>query len=142
MAELTKQSVTTVILSNNAITPDVTDVKEKDPAKLRDIRAAMAKEALRPYTMLAIGFGRDAEGPFNVVVLQHASPALAQENLAKLKSKIDTGQSVITQRKWNDSISKYDASVNGVFLTAKVRSRFPTLLYDAVLNEDTLLMHE
>jgi hypothetical protein len=142
LGELSKQSIYTAMLSNEVLTPDLMDVVAKEPSVVKEARDASFKEALKPYTMLGIGYGRDAEGPYSVLVLQHSSEALAQENLTKLKAKIDNGRSALTQTAWRELITKYDASANGVFVTAKMRTVSPAMLGTTFFNRDSLLVRE
>ena len=102
LLELTRESVYTAILSNEALTPDAMDVIGRDPSVVHEAREASYREALKPYTMLGIGYGQDAEGPYSVLVLLHANEALARENAARLTAKIDTGRSAQTQKPWSE----------------------------------------
>ena len=118
------------------------DVVSRDPSVVREARDASFKEALRPYTMLAIGYGRDAEGPYSILILQHTSESLARENLTRLQAKINNGRSAQAQTPWNELITKFEATTTGVFLTAKMRTVSVTLLGDTFFKRDSLLVHE
>ena len=118
------------------------DVVSRDPSAVKEAREASFKEALLPYTTLGIGYGRDAEGPYSVLVLQHGSSSVAQGNLSKLKAKIDNGRSAQTQTPWRELITRYDAEVHNVFVTVKMRTRSLTLLSDAFFKRDSLLVQE
>jgi hypothetical protein len=142
LAAMSRHSVYSIVLSNVAITPETLDVVGADPAVVRAARDASFKEALRPYSMLAIGYGQDAEGPFSVLVLLHASGTLAGENLLKLKAKIDTGRSAQTQRAWKDQIGGYEIITDGRALVAKLRTNSRTLLTAVLNTRDSLLVQE
>lgn len=140
--ELSKQSVYSAILSTESLTPDGMDVIGRDPSVVREAREASVREALKPYTMLAIAYGSDTEGSYSVLILQHANEALARENLTKLRDKIENGRSAQTRVPWKDQITKYDASVNGVFVVARMRTSSLSLLADSFFKRDSLLVHE
>jgi hypothetical protein len=142
LAGLTKHAPYTVLLSNEALTPDAMDVIGRDPSIVREARDASFKEALRPYTMLGIGYGQDGEGPFNVLVLLHASDALAQENVARLTAKIENGRSAQTQKPWKELITKYEVRAEGRLVTARMRTTTLTLLSDVFFKRDSLLVRE
>jgi hypothetical protein len=55
LGQLSNQAVYTVLMSNEALTPDLMDVVSRDPSAVREARDASFREALLPYTMLGIG---------------------------------------------------------------------------------------
>jgi hypothetical protein len=142
IAGVSKQPVFTVVLTAESPTPETLNVVNRDPAVVREARDASFKEALKPYEMLAIAYGQDADGPFSVAVLLHSSDALAKENVTKLQSKLDNGKSAQTNQAWKDMITSRDITQDGKLVIAKLRTTRPALLTQAFLTRDSLFVRE
>ena len=79
---------------------------------------------LRPYQAFATGAGKDAEGPYIALVLAHANPKSAAENVDRLRRQIEG--TVITQdrkpwRPWPEVAEEIRAE--GRVLLAKLRGQ-------------------
>jgi hypothetical protein len=142
MAGFEKHGAYTVVITNQGITPDLMDVVGPNASVVREAREASFKEALKPYGMLAIGLGQDAQGPYSVLVLLHADDATAKENVTRLKAKIDAGRSAQTQKPWKEYIQSSEINAEGRLLIARLRTTPRILLLDVLNKRDSLLAHE
>jgi hypothetical protein len=142
VAGLEKQSVYSVLISSETLTPETINVVNRDPSLVREAREASFREALKPYTMLAIAYGQDAQGPFSTAILLHTSDALAQENVARFEAKVDTGRSAQGGVPWKDLITERDITADGMLLIAKLRTSRTAFLAQVFLERDSLFAHE
>jgi hypothetical protein len=139
---LKKHDLYAVAITSETPTPDTMDVVGSNPSLVREARDASFREALKPYSWLAIGYGQDAQGPFSVALLLHVNEALAKENVAKLTAKIDTGRSAQSATAWKDLITAHEVVADGRVVVAKLRTTRRTLLTEVLQKRDSLLVHE
>jgi hypothetical protein len=141
-AGLARYPVFSVVMTNAPSKPDAMDVIGLSPSIVRDAREASFREALKPYQFTAIGSGQDAQGSYSTLILLHVDDKTAQENVTKLKAKIETGRSAQTNRPWKEQVTSSEITSEGRLLIARLRTTPRSLLVDVLNHRDSLLVHE
>ena len=96
---------------------------------------------LRPYSLIAVGVGRDANGEsFTGVALVHASEQAAQENVGLVQRRIAETSSAATGRPWASLFSAVEVHADGRLLAITLHGS--TIGADFLLRRDPLFAHE
>ncbi len=124
-------------LGDSAPQSDLDAFKEK-------IGEAVGDEFLRSYVAYATGAGLDEGGAYTALALVHADPAIAEENVERLRMSIETGMSLYYGQPWTDSIDvgASEFSSKGRVLLAKLRGDFFVNWLSWVYQRDSLIFHE
>ena len=105
-----------------------------------DVAEAVARQVLlRPYEAVASGVGRDADGPYVVLVFVHADDEAAAENVGRLRRIVLEGDSFAAKRPWRDLFDVASIEADGPVVTARLPANVGRLWLDVVLGGDSLL---
>lgn len=110
----------------------------------QQVSEAVGDELLRSYVAYATGAGLDEGGAYMALALVHADPAIAEENVERLRISIEAGMSLYYGQPWTDSIDvgASEFSSKGRVLLAKLRGDFFRSWLDWVYQRDSLIFHE
>ena len=110
-------------LSVDAAVEEIRATEEFSESAVRTLKQQQSNEALSPFTALAVGIGNDEQGPYMVLALVHANPALATANVAQLSSRIAVGVSFRFDKEWDELIDDIEVRSDGRVLLAKLRGQ-------------------
>jgi hypothetical protein len=99
---------------------------------------------LRSHQAFAIGFGKDAEGPYMALALVHAGGDSAEENVGRLHRIIEEGSSAFFGNPWSDQIDVETLEIKSDerLLLGKLRTKSARFWLDWIFGADILILHE
>lgn len=96
---------------------------------------------LRPYSLIAVGVGREANGAaFTGIALVHESEQAAQGNAGLIQRRIGETSSAATRQPWSSMFSSVEVHATGRLLAITLHGS--AIGPDFLLRRDPLLAHE
>ncbi|MBA7702795.1 hypothetical protein ES703_111569 [subsurface metagenome] len=96
---------------------------------------------LEPYQAFATGIGVDDQGYFLGIVLVHADPETARENVQLLEQRLQESSSLWTGEAWIDRIETMEIESQGRLTLAKLYGEIAASWTEFVWQREPLLLH-